>query len=465
MRITKDLKPKTRKSDIPIAKADLPIGGEGSRRDDKGKLTVKLDDAIDSKQIQNEICQKVCSGQAGNPKSVVVRNPGAIAAGLKNSSLAGSGSPKVVNIWLKQDLPIGKLFEHAKLGTLPKDFDQWDRTNGYGWSIAHESAKCCTLPHGFDRWELTDNDGRTVAEIALGKGPLPMNFELWELPSKDGQTLAHLAARIPGRLPGNFTRWKLAVSNGWTVAHEAAKAGTLPDTFKELELTNDFGRTVGSFLFKAKGTDSKAMAQPDQNSAPSDKPGRAELGLGEMIRECYITQALAGKLTADFLYWHLADDTGRTIAHIVAKAGTLPAGFELWELTSRGGWSVAHEGARHNKLPECFNRWDILDAKLRSVAEITLERGHLPPSFNRWMIPASPGCACGPGRTIAHLAARFNRLPDDFQDYGLTGEGSWTVAQEAERSGTLPKGFDRWDLIGKDGHCHGRNDGEFDCLA
>ena len=57
-----------------------------------------------------------------------------------------------------------ELFNQARDGTLPPDFDQWDLADEQGWSVAHEAAAAQHLPPDFDRWELADMDGYTVRD-------------------------------------------------------------------------------------------------------------------------------------------------------------------------------------------------------------------------------------------------------------------------------------------------------------
>ena len=57
-----------------------------------------------------------------------------------------------------------ELFNQARDGTLPPDFDQWDIANNHGWTVAHEAAAAQHLPPDFDRWELANEDGYTVLD-------------------------------------------------------------------------------------------------------------------------------------------------------------------------------------------------------------------------------------------------------------------------------------------------------------
>ena len=59
-----------------------------------------------------------------------------------------------------------KLFEQAREGTLPPDFDRWEIADEWGISVAHVAAKHGNLPPDFDQWDLKDRFGQFVAHIA-----------------------------------------------------------------------------------------------------------------------------------------------------------------------------------------------------------------------------------------------------------------------------------------------------------
>ena len=58
-----------------------------------------------------------------------------------------------------------ELFEQAREGTLPPDFDRWEIARADGWSVAHMAAFRGRLPPDFDRWELANEAGVTVLEV------------------------------------------------------------------------------------------------------------------------------------------------------------------------------------------------------------------------------------------------------------------------------------------------------------
>jgi thioester reductase-like protein len=51
------------------------------------------------------------------------------------------------------------------------------------------------------------------------------------------------------------------------------------------------------------------------------------------------------------------------------------------------------------------------------------------------------------GDTIAHIAAKYNHLPPDFDQWELTNKEGKTVVRIAYVYKHLPSNFDRWDLI------------------
>jgi hypothetical protein len=53
---------------------------------------------------------------------------------------------------------------------LPKDFNQWTITNGFGWTVAHEAANAGCLPSDFGKddlnlWDMKTHRGLTVKEV------------------------------------------------------------------------------------------------------------------------------------------------------------------------------------------------------------------------------------------------------------------------------------------------------------
>ena len=60
---------------------------------------------------------------------------------------------------------LNKLFDQAREGTLPTDFDRWEIADDIGWTVAHEAASQYHLPPDFDRWGLADDTGWTIADV------------------------------------------------------------------------------------------------------------------------------------------------------------------------------------------------------------------------------------------------------------------------------------------------------------
>jgi hypothetical protein len=98
----------------------------------------------------------------------------------------------------------------------------------------------------------------------------------------------------------------------------------------------------------------------------------------------------------------------------LAEKGALPADFDQWGLANEGGWTIAHRAAWFRYLPDDFDRWD-------------------------W-------AAVYTGRTVAHEAAASGYLPVDFNQWALADKEGWTVAHEAAECGHLPVDFDQWGL-------------------
>ena len=86
-------------------------------------------------------------------------------------------------------------------------------------------------------------------------------------------------------------------------------------------------------------------------------------------------QAREGTLPPDFDRWEIADDTGRTAAHVAASYGHLPAGFDRWQIAGKKGWTVAHEAAYFDHLPLDFGQWDLMDDYFGlTVADVVQKR-------------------------------------------------------------------------------------------
>jgi hypothetical protein len=71
--------------------------------------------------------------------------------------------------------------------------------------------------------------------------------------------------------------------------------------------------------------------------------------------------------------------------------------------------------------------------------------GTLPNGFDQWDL------ADNDGRTVAHHAAWHGHLLVEFDRWGLANNVGWTVAHVAAWNGHLPVGFDQWDLADNSG--------------
>ncbi|WP_419635178.1 hypothetical protein [Thiolapillus sp.] len=70
-------------------------------------------------------------------------------------------------------------------------------------------------------------------------------------------------------------------------------------------------------------------------------------------------QARDGTLPPDFDQWALANEFGRSVAHVAAIYGHLPPDFDRWEISDATGCTIAHEAAYHGHLPPDFYRWTL----------------------------------------------------------------------------------------------------------
>jgi hypothetical protein len=108
----------------------------------------------------------------------------------------------------------------------------------------------------------------------------------------------------------------------------------------------------------------------------------------------------------------------------LAKVGMLPADFDQWQLADMQGWTVAHIAALYRHLPDNFKQWGLASAD-------------------------------NDGWTVAHVAAMINTLPVlgpwKFTQWDLADDNGWTVAHEAACRGNLPADFSQWGLANNDG--------------
>jgi hypothetical protein len=73
------------------------------------------------------------------------------------------------------------------------------------------------------------------------------------------------------------------------------------------------------------------------------------------------------------------------------------------------------------------------------------QEGTLPEGYDLWDLRDNDG------DTVAHMAAYYNNLPPEFNRWDLADYDSWTVAHAAAWVGQLPANFDCWDLVDKYG--------------
>ena len=73
---------------------------------------------------------------------------------------------------MSDEIDIEALFKMAAKGTLPKDFTDWGKCDGGGWTVAHEAAAYSNLPKGFhkdypDVWKMKDTYGWPVSSVGI----------------------------------------------------------------------------------------------------------------------------------------------------------------------------------------------------------------------------------------------------------------------------------------------------------
>lgn len=142
-------------------------------------------------------------------------------------------------------------------------------------------------------------------------------------------------------------------------------------------------------------------------------------------------------------------DSLLTVAHVAAKHRNLPEDFKYWEIDNEAGWSVAHESAAAGYLPKDFDNWWLSDRDVTSVAHVAVRYKHLAELFvercNRWDIKNKYEWS------VAHVAARHDTLPENFDRWEISNYQGWTVAHELVSLREPPPNFSAWDLADKDG--------------
>jgi hypothetical protein len=201
------------------------------------------------------------------------------------------------------------------------------------------------------------NANRTLGHSAAICGFLDLrdsSEEFLTIPDTKGLTIAHAAASS-GTLPASLQTERIlslleGVGRGKSVAHYAARTMTLRRDVSEdiLRGTDFLGETVYHVL-AASGAD---VSVPEDALVLADKSGRTvahELARRSALPEEFMT----------FEILSLADDHGRTVAHELARAGGMSMpdtkSFEqLLSLKDKNGISVAHELALSETLPRQF---------------------------------------------------------------------------------------------------------------
>ena len=145
-----------------------------------------------------------------------------------------------------------------------------------------------------------------------------------------------------------------------------------------------------------------------------------------------------GHLPSNFSHWEIRNVNGRTVAHDFVESQIMSPQFKQWGLTisDGSGWSVAHEAAQYGTLPDDFDLWGLVDASGELVGFVAVRNGRIPDDPNAW-------CLCNSdGWTIAHEMARCHRIPSDFDQFDLQDKHGRTVADIMRKVGDDPDGQD-----------------------
>jgi hypothetical protein len=328
----------------------------------------------------------------------------------------------------------------AKYHPMPERFDQWELSFGekeLEYTVAHAAALRGTLPHDPTLWTIGESYGWPVAlQMAESPHPMPEGFDQWDLSDGDGWTVAHEAA-LQAKLPPDVSPETLALSDddGITVADVVQMRRTgkadLADgrriEFLQIVRWEDEDKRDGEVcravgIHPPPGPDGKrgkmrfVTIRPYEDDEPFDLP-------------------------CDSPLWPVALDAreGWTVAHEAASRGCLPEGFAQWAMADRKGRTVALAAAVAGVLPPGFDGWDLARNGV-TIAEIWLAARPMPEDFDQWEMP------CEGGMSLAHLAAYQKKLPEGFDRWELRDRDGLTVAHAAVYVGMLPEGFDRWDL-------------------
>jgi hypothetical protein len=142
-----------------------------------------------------------------------------------------------------------------------------------------------------------------------------------------------------------------------------------------------------------------------------------------------------------------------TIAKLMETRRPLPDGFDDWSMVCEKethlhyvGDTLAHVAARYGYLPDDFKGWSWMSAGSgMTVAHIAAVHGCLPKDFHNWELANEHGV------TVAHLAAEHDTLPEGFNRLDLRSHLGTTVAHILAIHGRLPEGFDNWGLCNRSG--------------
>jgi hypothetical protein len=111
--------------------------------------------------------------------------------------LARSGLlPKGFDRWGLAD-KYGQTVAHvaAEYGHLPEGFDRWELADNDGWTVPQVAAEHSDLSKASDPWGLGDPyRGLNVCYNCPSVNSLPEGFDQWERADNDGKTVAHVAA-------------------------------------------------------------------------------------------------------------------------------------------------------------------------------------------------------------------------------------------------------------------------------
>lgn len=119
--------------------------------------------------------------------------------------------------------------------------------------------------------------------------------------------------------------------------------------------------------------------------------------------------------------------------------------YEMWDLVDSSGLILAHAAAKYNNLPDNFDKWFISDNAGNTVAHVAAKYKTLPKNFNQWLLANKEGV------TVAHIAAENGTLPIYFELWSLADSIGETVAHVAARYKTLPVSFGQWNIADNKG--------------